>query len=574
MKVGPTSRLSRPDERIVGLVTLRLLDSWRVWVKRRVEDIKFPDVATQARSISVDFELPLAVVDVVTRARSHAKPPAEPDPGDVADVWTGDAPYVLTPLTVMRKQGLTRFSLRDEGGAALPLLTRDQTGAVAMAVLVTFAEGLDPEPGDGLPESLRAEFADIATMPPNEALKVWEALDKPKGDKSRRSLDIRAVLAGNEEFMAMALDLAQNFLLLTRIAAEPGRRRIIKISYEHTVVPTTPKSKFTARLRRFRRSIGWGAHTEQIETPAVGLGRCFHLEVEAPDGTQVTRARLRTEPRAHPTQALRSNRPYPNFPEVVSDGRQRVHLHVSVPSFYTGYANVFMRPRASTIVRAATVTAGITTVLLTIVALEPRAFQTNLGAAAALLLLVPGGLTGYIVRPQEPHVATQMLLGLRFLAAACGLWAFLAAGALVVGRTCRNLSSCDTESWTAYVIGGLAVCAYLTAITLAITLRNTEHPPEQGPVPLLPGRIIAVLTGLVLGTLTGLADVLVIGLLAVLAAGITTVVAARIRARRADASQQADYARGERQTAWLVGLILCAAAIAGLVVEPVRKLVE
>lgn len=513
MATSPISHLPGQDERLVGLLTLELLDTWTAWVKRRVEAVSFPDVATQARHISVDFELPSTVLAAAARARRAREDhdaTVDPDQAGVADVWVAGASrdFVLVPLTVMRKQGLTRFSLRDERGTALPLLTRDQTGAVATAVLVTFAEGIAAT-GDTLPHELRTELVSIATLPPTESTAVWEALDKAKGKESPLCVAWRERLVTSERFMAMALDLAQNFLLLTRVEAEPGRRRIIKISYEHHLLPTSSDATATAKLRRLRRAIGWGAHTERIDTPAVGLGRCFHLEVEAPEGAQVTRARLRTEPRARAGTERRARR-YPDFPEAISDGRQRVHLHVSVPSSYTGHATVFMRPRPSTIVRAATLTAMLTTGLLTVVALRPTSFQTNLGAAAALLLIVPGGLSGYVARPREPHVATQMLLGLRLLALSCGLWAFSAAATLVAGRSCSDQSAagsvCEYWSGTGYVIGGWAVCAFLAAAVLAIALRNTTHPPEQGKVPRWPGRSIAVVFGLVLGVANGVRD--------------------------------------------------------------------
>jgi hypothetical protein len=329
-EIVPMSHLPTDDERVVGLLTLELLDTWRTWVKRRVEAVSFPDVATQSRHISVDFELPPTVLEVADRAR-RAGGPAAITPGrkaaEVADIWAGETaePFILVPLTLMRKQGLTRFSMRDECGTALPLLTRDQTGAVATAVLVTLAEGLGVSLGGQLPKELHAELVDIATLPPIEATRVWEALDQAKGEETKECGRWRATLIESETFMAMALDLARNFLLLTRIAAEPGRRRIIKFSYEHHLLPPKPDPALKSRLRRLRRSIGWGAHTESIDTPAVGLGRCFHLEVEAPEGTQVTRARLRTRPAAVGTP-LRTSRSYPDFPEAVSDGRQRVHL--------------------------------------------------------------------------------------------------------------------------------------------------------------------------------------------------------------------------------------------------------
>lgn len=479
------------DERAIGLLTLRFLDTWRFWVKRRVESVTFPDVATVQRRISVDFEIPHDLMTAAAHVLAPLPDVADPSVQEHADSRehpsaNSSQTVVLVPLTVMKKQGLTRFSLRDESGHALPLLTRDQTVAVATATLVTYAQALRDErapslTGD-LPPELRKEFNQIATFPPEPAMTVYGGLTETQPDDSLACRDWRDLLRGSEEFKAVARDLAVNFLLLTEIIAEPHRRRIIKFSYEHPLLRSGSKEARTIRerLRRFRRIIGWGAYPEKIDLPAVGQGRCFHLEVEAPEGIQVTRAEIKSKPE---TELERPLIPYPNFPDVVRFGLQRVHLHVSAPPSSHGHAVVYMRPRPGTIVRAAAITAALTTALLCVVAARPASFQSNLGSAAALLLIVPGAMSAYVARPREPHVATQMLFGLRMLALSSGLWAFLTAGTLVVGRTCKQQANAETvctySSATGTVVGIWALCSAVTLVVLLWSLRAVKNPKEK-----------------------------------------------------------------------------------------------
>jgi len=143
-----------------------------------------------------------------------------------------------------------------------------------------------------------------------------------------------------------------------------------------------------------------------------------------------------------------------------------------------------MRPRPATIVRAAAITALLTTLLLCFVAASPESFQSNLGSAAALLLIVPGALSAYVARPREPHVATQLLLGLRLLALSCGLWAFLTAGMLVLGRTCEQnpttgVTFCDNWAGTGKVVLLFALGSAITLVVLLRTLRSAAQPPER-----------------------------------------------------------------------------------------------
>jgi hypothetical protein len=132
-----------------------------------------------------------------------------------------------------------------------------------------------------------------------------------------------------------------------------------------------------------KRAVAWKAKAVGIRTPALPQGQSYHLEVEAPEGLKLTRGRLKPQGDGRDTARVRA----------VTRNVQRLHLYASqVPPRTGGGALVNLRPTPSTMVRAASITAFLTTGFLTLVALRWEAMVANLGPLVSMLLLVPGGM--------------------------------------------------------------------------------------------------------------------------------------------------------------------------------------
>jgi hypothetical protein len=287
-----------------------------------------------------------------------------------------------------------------------------------------------------------------------------------------------------------------------------GTRRILKYSYEERFDEPAPRppawlrkiGRFvvgafrgrkvrsrppTVRARTIRqwlaRGLAWRAKSVVIETPSVSHGGSYHLEIEAPDGLDLTNGTLRPH---------RGGRPLVGREHSVKRTLQRMHLYVSgLPTGADGAALVNLRPSPSTIIRAAWLTAALTTALLCLVALRWRGLADNLAALPSLLLVIPTGVAAYVARPREPLVTTSVLFGLRLLALSSGLWSFVGATVLVAGRTCSSndelasshKTAADCTSWAAtpWLLWGLVALSALTFLALSITYARTIRPPEQ-----------------------------------------------------------------------------------------------
>jgi prealbumin domain-containing protein len=221
-----------------------------------------------------------------------------------------------------------------------------------------------------------------------------------------------------------------------------------------------------------------------VVVPSLGQAGSYHLEIEAPEGLQVTAARLGELPAyVIPTENG-------NNKDLKSDfetgNLQRAHLYLAgVRQGQSGRAVFYLRPRPETIVRPAALTGCITSIAILIVCLRLDGIGPNISAVGTLLLLIPGGLSAYVARHREPITTTARLFRLRIAALTCGLWAFLSTLLLVLGRDwplnrAKNAFA-PPDGW-GLVRPGLWLIFALSlgsVVYLAKAWRGATHPAEQ-----------------------------------------------------------------------------------------------
>lgn len=490
-----TRRGASEIDRDLGALMLQLLRGWDGWIHRRVESISLEDPVTFLRRVSVDFTL----------FRDWS----------TTTFTTDGEPIFFVPLTLLDKGPITRFDICDENKRTLPVLTKRQNGVLAASVLVALSEAgvgeaFRKKQGGTLPWDIEQDLRDVATLPADAAVPVAQRLRaggprKIEGqpcEPDMESLAWREKLKGNDEVWRVADLLAESFILVTPLVGRPGDRRVVKFSYEEQGVPPdlafpwpfswlrrgwtkqvagpytsyAPPREYTRLPLWLARAVGWRAKAITISTPALAHGGSYHLEVEAPEGLKITRARLESvSPRATLADVQRSLR--------------RVHLYASGrPKESTrGTALISVRPEASTIVRTAWLAAGFATLVLALVASRWRAIleNQNLGPTLSLLLIVPAGLAAYVARAREPTVVTEVLFGLRLVAVASAAWLLASAVLMVAGRSCETGSTplatpvCESWSATGPLLWALVGASLATFWLLTVTLTLILRPPEQ-----------------------------------------------------------------------------------------------
>jgi hypothetical protein len=470
--------------RFQGAVMLKLLRHPEEWVHRRVESLSIDNPVVTGRRISVDFTL------------DRTLPSA----------WINGAGQEVhfVPMTLMKKTPMVKFSIADEAGVALPVLTSRRNGALALSAVVVLGEafakgakhGAIKTAGAEMPADLQRDLGRVVLGKPLDADGLRRALLEPsrRWDLSERTRTWRRFLAEDREFMKALRRLSHNFILAVPVVGRAGVRRVIKFSYEeHSDKPRLswprpirPAVRAVTRIasgpRRpvrtrdwwlaLNRGLGIKPTAIEIKVPAMAATNSYHLEVEAPNGLQITLGKLQTRKGEVVDQDATS--------------RQRIHLYTTRRR--PGKALIALRPQPFSIVRTAWLVSIITVVTLGMTAVFTSALARNLSEAASILLLVPAGLAAYVAQTREPVATKEALFGLRILATAVAIWPF--AGAVLLALATEThvagphaAHAGETIYWNWHLLRplliGISGLALANFVALSIYLVRVYRPPEQ-----------------------------------------------------------------------------------------------
>lgn len=228
-------------------------------------------------------------------------------------------------------------------------------------------------------------------------------------------------------------------------------------------------------IRKGERAIAVRPKIFSVPTPSIGRCDCYHLEVEAPDGLQITGAELR--PRSE-----RSG--FSAEVDRVSRSVQRVHLHLAgVHQAASGEALIMVRPRTWNDLLPACVAAAITVTLLVWVGASWDGLGKSKSQAAGLLLALPAALGFFVSRRSESGLVTSVLRGVRTLAFLTGAWALMGVAVVLADDPCdRQGKGWLWEDHTKLECGPdylwvLAVLALLTLLPLGVATIRAWDPP-------------------------------------------------------------------------------------------------
>jgi len=318
---------------------------------------------------------------------------------------------------------------------------------------------------------------------------------------------------------SLIFDFTRLFMVCAPVDYEPERRRILKLEYEeHLAEPglnafarlrkrvprqaswirqredcleglsadqevsrhewILPRSAMNSDLSRPKlpevvaRGIGWMTKPVSFKLPSVGLGGTFHLEVNAPDGTQLRRAELR---------ALDDDPKIPG--PIVRDAiARRYARNVTRSHLYLGglrqgtwgHASMAIKPKSSTVIRGAALAASAVTLLVLLALALGGSLSDSSQTVIAILLLAPGLVAAVTGQPFQHSITSKMVFGLRLIALAIASVS-VAAAALLSG----HLTFCDEPAlWTILVL----MAAGFTVILLgAWRLAARDWPRQIGP---------------------------------------------------------------------------------------------
>jgi hypothetical protein len=279
----------------------------------------------------------------------------------------------------------------------------------------------------------------------------------------------RKKLTEDESMMGLVRDLSSGFLLLTPRCVKPHERSIWEFTYDD-VVEIDGLSPRWLLVR-----LGLMPERLTLPTPAAARAASFHCEVDAPPDLEIVRARLDRGARyvalasrfklilTRDGRKLRRVTATMNRNLEARDGGgiPRAHLHLPLPEQPVGgdaAVVVELRMKRGGFLRPAFLTCLLASGLLIAGCYRLSALAANVEPATTLLLLVPGLLAAYLVRPGEHALAAFLLFGIRVMVLIAGLCSVIAGALLVAKVGVHDLRAWwiglrDTAALTAVVVG-------------------------------------------------------------------------------------------------------------------------
>jgi hypothetical protein len=384
----PTSRPDAESVRAYG----ELLENLPDWVHRRVEAIEILDEEMVRRRVSVDFT------------------PRLPQWED-----SREAPLpTRAPIALLAKRVLSRFDLRDESGASVPLATSEENAAYATAYMLDLARGaleaLDREP----PPELRQLCWTVARGEPSEA---EAAIAKIASELPR---EVSEALRSDERFRAATSTFAENFAVLVDVSGAP-RRRVLKLAYDQVME--------LDRLTWWQR-LGLEPVLLKFKIPELGDAASRHLEFVRVEGLNILSAQLVWQEPGGRVQGVEGIRRGGDAHVRINRKRQGTRA----------LAGIGVRASKSSLLLRGPWIAAISAGALTAAWFAlPGIAGDSSGGAPAILLAVPAFFGVYLGTRQPHPLEAALLLGARTLVYLSGFLAFVGAGALSLEPTVEPL---------------------------------------------------------------------------------------------------------------------------------------
>lgn len=253
-----------------GFACAKLIADPKSWINRRVETVEMLTQEETRRRVSIDFTLSGEQRAALTTRHG-----------------------VVVPISVLSKQPLRNFDLRDEQPAVLPILNRADNGELGLTALLSAALDALPQPPaeERVVEALTAELQEIVLGDEPAALPALSSLVAAAHDGD----PIRGTIWNDPTCRTLLRTLASDYVLFAALPAGGPDRRVLKYSYGedfplqppwHGLLDRYAPSEIWWRLRKPDRT--WFL----IDCPAAWRAASFHMEIAIPEELRVAYAEL------------------------------------------------------------------------------------------------------------------------------------------------------------------------------------------------------------------------------------------------------------------------------------------
>jgi hypothetical protein len=400
--VAVIADLDYPDSHIsAGIAAAPLIARPTTWINRRVETIQLLSHEETRRRVSIDFTLSEA--QKAELATEHG---------------------IVVPISVMTKEARRNFDIRDESGAAIPVLGKKSNGALAHVAVMS--EAFDAVPGGPAQEQLDPIWTELREVVVSEPKKAVEALSNFVG-KAEGGDSLRSAIWANPSCRGMLEALQDNYVLFAVIDGMCSQRRILKYSFSEDFVfdkveaPSVREQLSPSAI--FDRVWRPGRRTFQLLCPGASLAESFHVEVVIPEELRIDLAVLydfgREAVLSMPDQHRNRASLYPDRP---------------IPPDLDAVAYVVIAPERRGRMIEAAFTGAIVSALIWLGVISGLDFKNPdaAGASASIVLAGAALYSGITAARGEPSLVSQVFSTSRLLLATISLCALAASATLAM----------------------------------------------------------------------------------------------------------------------------------------------
>lgn len=431
------------------------------WIRRRVETIDMVDSAHIQRRISLDVDMN----DVRSRALKFG-----------VDIEHG----VFLPISLLKKNLLLDFDIRDDSGNTLSILTSDEDSHAAQSCMLASIENLGVDPGslntaiiDRIYHLAREEpsSADCVTLADSESdsessssVEAWTILE-PQLNLDKEDVNQWNSFFSDDEFRGFAIDFTLKYCPIVRVDCNRNSSVIkIKLLDTESAIRDNPA---------WREEFCITESLYEVPFPSAGRAQREHFRIIAPEGilmlgTLMLRADDATSEKSHPVPRKTSSL----FTHRVSTNRVSLYTRNVPVGNYA--ALVALKPDNAGFAIPAILSVGLSAILLLMGSIAQFLGDTleyvaekQSSPAVSLILIIPSTVSAYLARQGDHEIRARLLRVPRFLV---GISAISTAIAIIA--TVGNI----TPDWMALV---WLVCAIICMVVLVLLVLMAHDTKKQ-----------------------------------------------------------------------------------------------
>jgi hypothetical protein len=354
-------------------------------------------------------------------------------------------PVYFIPLAMLPRDTFPmHLDIRSDTGDAIPMLNGEESIRITSEVLSHYARDILDKKVIRRDETIESALAYIPRLPYKKNVSYLRALLNPDSDEWARatmSVAARNALRQDSKFVDLLSLCASSTFVIVPVTDCAGHRHIVKLSYEEEINPKPYDIDLEKDRRSFwqkkLQSLGWVPMPVSIRILDLGGAGTSHIQVVTPENVLLAGSDVvATRPKGQLSPRVLDKKNPPRVYEAGKDDEdRRIHFYLrNTREIASGTLRVGLIAERKGLFFGSVIAAGVLAAMMVFCYLRAETFIGLPNGFTSLVLITPGLVAIYLVRPGEHALARRLRVPLRAaLTLATGLTFATAVGFLGYG---------------------------------------------------------------------------------------------------------------------------------------------